>query len=114
MLVSNRTRNVLMIGGLMDQKWHTHTGTGHQIRIMKPAKFTYKMVDATTDISTPLPEYEEYLLEHVALYGEGIWVGMHKDTMYSMEESLHGPPEAHVRMILKAILQRDVASALGL
>lgn len=112
--MSATTRRVLMIGGLMDQKWHTHIGGGYKILIPKPAKFSYKMADEAAVVAAPLPEYEEYMLEHVALYGEGVWVGMHNKILYGMEEELVGPPEAHVRMILRAILQRDVATALGL
>lgn len=112
--MSDMTRRVLMLGGPMDGKWHTHQGRGHVARVMKPVKFSYKLVDKETAITAPLPDYEEYMLEHVALYGSGVWVGLHRDTLYGLEEELVGPPEAHVRMILRAILQRDVATELGL
>lgn len=98
----------------MDGKWHTHHGGGHRIQILEPVKFDYKVSGPVTEMATPFPKYQEYALEHVALFGEGIWVGMHRPTLDKMDFEIYGPPEPHVRMILKAILQRDVASELGL
>lgn len=103
-----------MIGGLMDGKWHTHEGGGHMVRVLKPMRIMPLVSREITDLATPLPEYEEYLLEHVALYGQGIWVGMHRSTLDRMDMEIFGSPEAHTVMILRAILQRDVATELGL
>ncbi|QKY78623.1 hypothetical protein SEA_DRYAD_85 [Streptomyces phage Dryad] len=113
--MSPRTRRVLMIGGIMDGKWHTHEGGLDRIRILKPMRITTEVLKELPDRrGVDLPQYEEYTLEHVALYGEGIWVGMHTPTLDRMVMDSYGPPEAHVRMILKAIVQRDVATELGL
>lgn len=113
------TRRVLMIGGLMDGKWHTHEGGGYQVRILKPMSvmpmpIVTKGLDLD-DLSVPMPQYEVYHLSHVALYGEGLWVGLHKDTMDQMDMSPdRGSRDAHTIMILRAILQRDVVTEMGL
>lgn len=114
-----KTRRVLMIGGIMDGKWHTHEGGGHTIRIMKPMdlKLAEVMKADEADLNVPLPQYEEYWLDHVALYGVGLWVGMHKDTHERMDmEGWRRTVSAETRtvMILRAILQRDVATEMGL
>lgn len=98
----------------MDGKWHTHQGSGHVARVMKPMKISPPVVQDEGDLSVPMIEYEEYYLEHVALYGQGIWVGMHAKTLEQMDFERLGQPESHVVMILRAILQRDVATELGL
>lgn len=111
-----RTRRVLMIGGMMDGKWHTHEGGGHVMRVLRPLeiKFAEVLKAAEPDLSVPLPQYEEYYLEHVALYGEGLWVGLHRKTVEERDMSRMSGPEAHTVMILRAILQRDVATEMGL
>jgi hypothetical protein len=114
-----RKRNVLLIGGSMDGKWHVHEGGHGRIRIQLPMRITPNVI-READLAkysaplAPVIQYDEYVMEHVAMYGEGIWVGMHIKTMDLMDEELLGPPETHVRMILGAILQRDVANELGL
>jgi hypothetical protein len=111
-----RKRNVLLIGGSMDGKWHVHEGGHGRIRIQLPMRITPNVIrEADLAVySVPEFQYDEYVMEHVALYGEGIWVGMHIKTMDLMDEEILGPPETHVRLILGAILQRDVANELGL
>lgn len=114
-------RRVLCIGGPKDGKWLSTEEMGHELRILKPAKFDYKVISREAalaeEIRVPFPEYDVYFLERIALYGEGIWVGLHKDTMYEMDKN---PPPgsgwrgAHTTMILRAILQRDVATEMGL
>lgn len=99
----------------MDGKWHTHEGGGHMVRILKPFDIRVEVKQEQPDRrSVDMPQYEQYTLEHVALFGEGIWVGMHTPTLDRMVMDNFGPPEGHVRMILKALLQRDVATELGL
>lgn len=100
----------------MDGKWHTYEGGGHTMRIHKPMKVDIDRLVSreTTDLSVPYPEYEHYHLDHVALYGQGIWVGVHKGTLDRRIEEPPGPVDSHVAMILKAILQRDVATELGI
>lgn len=110
------TRRVLMIGGSMDGKWHTKEGKGHFIRIMKPLDFK-RVVFKEDALAEPVdvPQYEEYILENVALYGEGVWVGIHRETMDKLDmEPGGGWRSAHTTMILRAILQRDVATEMGL
>lgn len=112
-------RRVLCIGGPLDGKWRSTEEKGHQLRVLKPVdlKLTEVLRADETDLSVPLPQYDIYLLERIALYGEGIWVGLHRDTMYEMDRN---PPirggwrDAHTTMILRAILQRDVATEMGL
>jgi hypothetical protein len=102
-----------MIGGHMDGKWHTHDG-GPVVRILKPMRIMPEVARRESDIRVDMPQYEQYHLEHVALYGQGIWVGLHESTIDRMSLDRLGQPEPHVVMILRAILQRDVATELGL
>lgn len=106
-------RRVLLIGGIMDGKWHTHVG-GHTVRIPKPMNVVTSFDRRASDNRVDMPEFEQYHLEHVALYGQGIWVGLHESTMDRISMERPGPPEAHIVMILRAILQRDVLTELGL
>jgi hypothetical protein len=108
-----KRRRVLMIGGHMDGKWHTHEG-GPIVRVMKPLRVSMDVGRRESDARVDMPGYEQYHLEHVALYGQGIWVGLHEGTIDRLSLERLGPPEAHVVMILRAILQRDVATELGL
>lgn len=104
-----------MIGGLMDGKWHTHEGGSPIMRIMKPVSIqTMVTRDMEDRRSVDMPQYEQYHLEHVALYGQGIWVGLHEGTIDRLSMERLGGPESHIVMILRAILQRDVATELGL
>lgn len=113
-------RRVLCIGGPKDGKWLSTEERGHELRVLKPIPFP-KVISREAELAerirVDLPQYEVYFLEKVALYGEGIWVGLHKDTMYEMDRN--PPPgsgwrDAHTTMILRAILQRDVATEMGL
>lgn len=97
----------------MDGKWHEHEG-GATIRILKPMRIAPSFDRRESDLNVDMPQYEQYHLEHVALYGQGIWVGLHESTLDRTSMERIGPPEAHVVMILRAILQRDVAKELGL
>lgn len=118
MLVSAmRKRNVLLIGGSMDGKWHVHEGGHNRIRIMLPMRILPTFLPEAEALAAgiePVDQYDEYITEHVALYGQGLWVGMHVKTMDLMDEERMGPPDTQIRMILSAILQRDVANELGL
>lgn len=109
----SKPRRVLMIGGHLDGTWHTHDG-GPVVQVMKPMRIVPELSRRGSDVSMDMPQYERYHLEHVALYGQGIWVGLHESTIDRVSLERIGPPEAHVVMILRAILQRDVAKELGL
>lgn len=112
------TRRVLMIGGIMDGKWHTHEGSSQVVDILKPLEINFVEVlrREESDLGLPLPQYERYWLDNVALYGEGLWVGICQDTLDSAEvgRTLGGWREPRITLILKAILQRDVATEMGL
>ncbi|QKY79564.1 hypothetical protein SEA_LIZZ_81 [Streptomyces phage Lizz] len=108
-----RTRRVLLIGGLMDGKWHTHLSTDSRVYIAKPMQVTVLREEDRRALAC-LPEHEVYHLQHVALYGHGLWVGLHESTLDRLSMERPGPTEAHTGMILRAILQRDVATELGL
>lgn len=97
----------------MDGKWHDHEG-GHVARIAKPVQFSHVFSRRDSDLNVDMPEYEQYHLDHVALYDQGIWVGLHESTLDRMRLERVGGTEAHIVMILRAILQRDVAAELGL
>lgn len=117
----NQVRRVLCIGGPLDGKWQSTEQKGHELRVLKPPTFDFKVLSReqaeNEQIRVPIPEYDVYFLDKVSLYGQGIWVGLHKDTMYEMDRN---PPtgsgwrDAHTTMILRAILQRDVATEMGL
>lgn len=113
-------RRVLLIGGPHDGKWRDHHEGGHMMRILRPPRLEMPKVISreaamAEDIRVPPIEYEVYVLDKVALYGEGIWVGLHKDTVDQMDMSPdRGWRDAHTVMILRAILQRDVINEMGL
>lgn len=111
-------RRVLMIGGPYDGRWRDHHEPGHEMRALRPPRLDMANVfkpEAEQDLSVGFPDMDVYFLEQIKLYGEGIWVGLHKDTMYEMDRSPdRGWRDAHTIMILRAILQRDVATEMGL
>lgn len=104
-----------MIGGPQDGKWVTKQSSNTSMRFMKPPKLTLERVQTGDPLAVPEIEYEEYWLERLALWGNGVWVGYHADTMRDLDEN--GPwngRDSRTQMALKAILQRDVAAEMGL
>lgn len=113
-------RRVLCIGGPKDGKWVSTEERGHQLRILMPAKidithFVKNDPMSRSDLTVGFPEYEVYHLERIALYGEGIWVGVHTKTLDKADRdgTYVGRDSYHV-MVLRAILQRDVVTEMGL
>lgn len=113
-----QVRRVLMIGGIMDGKWHTHEGNRQVVEVMKPMRISMAEIRGDHDLEVPLPQFERYYLEKVALYGEGLWVGIYQGALTEafdeMGQMMGGWREPRITLILKAILQRDVATEMGL
>lgn len=115
-----KTRRVLLIGGSLDGKWREQPkDAGPYIRVLKPAKIEIPKVVSreaalAEEIRVPVPEYEVYYLDKIALYGEGIWVGIEQDHLRNADRDHFMGPEPRVAMILRAILQRDVLTEMGL
>lgn len=115
----NRVRRVLCIGGPKDGKWLDTEQGGHELRVLKPQRFDYRVLSREQvegeEIQVPVPQFDVYFLDQVVLYGEGIWVGLHKETMDKMDMSPdRGWRSSHTILVLRAILQRDVATEMGL
>lgn len=109
-----KVQRVLLIGGPMDGKWSEKQGSNTTMRFPKPVPMKIQMVEEV-DLSIPLPEYDVYYLDRIALWGEGVWLGYHAETMDKLErDAPWDGREPRIRMALKAILQRDVATEMGL
>lgn len=113
-----KTRQVLLIGGSLDGKWREQPmDAGPYIRVAKPATLSledFSIGASVQDKILPVPEYEEYWVDRIALYGEGIYVGIEKATLREAELNHYMGPEPRTVLILRAILQRDVVTEMGL
>ncbi len=113
-------RRVLCIGGPLDGKWRGTEERSHRLRVLRPAKidithFIKSDSESKADLTVGFPDYDVYHLEKIALFGEGIWVGLHSETLDKMDmRPDYGGRDAYHVMILRAILQRDVATEMGL
>lgn len=98
-------KRVLMIGGPLDGKWIGVPRSEHSIMIPDPESIKVSFSDVLENEPPPQIKTILYYVYPVGLFlGLQVWVGM-QDRFDSRESQ---------EVILKAILQRDVATELGL
>lgn len=102
----------LMLGGPLDGQWVVPRGNPHVITTMPPMVVDLANVRAALDETSPCPEMPEiaqhsYWLDRVSLFGYSLSVGLHEQTMRTGLDN-------KTDMLLRTILQRDVATHLGI
>lgn len=112
---AERTIKVLCVGGVLDGQWKVVAWPErYGFQAMRPMSLP-KMISLEVDeregpVTTGFPEMDRYrIIGPIHLFGtKGISVALDHDTLM---DKYHGAEEA---MMLKALLQRDVATEMGL
>lgn len=90
------SKTILMCGGPAHGCWRVVEDGVWDIRVLVPAKLSFRDTD---------PEYAgqevTYRVQVIPLFGHDLWLGIAVDEAYDN------------RSVMRAVLQRDVAQALG-
>lgn len=99
----------LLIGGPCDGEWITATSYIHTMMVMPEPNFSGLVRgegDPLKEMVALMPIRHNYHIESVEMFGYRLWVGLHRGDMID-------PRESRSTLLLRAILQRDVAQAMG-
>jgi hypothetical protein len=112
---AERTLRVLCVGGVLDGQWKVVPWQErYGFEVMRPMSLprmiSQEMAADRKDMMVGFPEMDRYrIIGPIHLFGtRGVSVALDRDTLM---DKYHGHEEA---MMLKAILQRDVATEMGL
>lgn len=108
---AQRSMRVLCVGGVLDGQWKVvDWSQRHGFDAMRPMNLTRMVKAEMASLDVGFPERDRYrIIGPIRLWGTGgVSVALDRDTLM---DKYHGDEE---RMMLKAILQRDVATEMGL